>query len=102
MGRIFRDKTQIFYHRDKSKAKKNTRYGGMHDSSPQHMERMENGRTGEERRSANLVRRGRGTISRFDRDQFFRKEKLDIFLDHGQLFDFFGGSKALQSRPPLR
>ena len=40
MGRIFRDKTQIFYHRDKSKAKKNTRYGGMLISSPQYMDKI--------------------------------------------------------------
>jgi hypothetical protein len=92
MGRIFRDKTQIFYHRDKSKAKKNTRYGGRLLGFLQYMDR--DGRVirlEEEGRSANLVRRGRGTIGRFDRDQFFWKEKLDIFLDHGQLLNFFGG-----------
>lgn len=48
MGRIFSDKTQIFYHRDGIKAKKNTRYGGISCRAPQHMERMELIRPGEE------------------------------------------------------
>ena len=38
MGRIFGDKTQIFYHRDKIKAKKNTRYWGRLFSFPQYMD----------------------------------------------------------------
>ncbi len=47
MGQISRNYRKIFYHRDKSKAKKNTGYGGKACLIPQHIERMENDEAGE-------------------------------------------------------